>query len=80
MTTPRRQKTHTAWATDAPWSAMIPTSPGGWLVHEEPPTMMAWPRMVLGPRMPSSSIQATGVFPWRPSISMNSTTDWDAWT
>ena len=42
--------------------------------------MMAWPRMVLGPSTPSSCIQAMGVLPWRPSISLNSTTDWEVCT
>ena len=42
--------------------------------------MIAWPRMVRGPSKPSSSSQAIGVFPWRASISLNSTTDWEAWS
>src|SRR4026208_1608200 len=49
------------------------TSPAGPFVQEEPPTMMAWPRMVRGPSTPSSCIHATGVLPWRATISLNST-------
>ena len=42
--------------------------------------MMACPRMVLGPSTPRSRIHAIGVFPWRATISLNSTTDWEVWT
>src|SRR5438093_1397393 len=33
---------------------MMATSPAGQLVHDEPPTMRAWPRIVPGPRTPTS--------------------------
>ena len=43
MGTPRRAKTQTAWATEQPASPMIRMSPAGWLVQDDPPTMIAWP-------------------------------------
>ena len=42
--------------------------------------MMACPRIVFEPSTPSSRIHAMGVLPYRATISLNSTTDWEVCT